>query len=47
MTGERGAWDAWPPAAIVARIVFTFCCAAPLIWLVSNMLVTGARALAQ
>jgi hypothetical protein len=47
MISERRAWDPRPPAVMVARIVFAFCCAAPLIWLVSNMLATGARALAQ
>ena len=47
MISRRWAWDPRPLEVIVARIVFTFFCAAPLIWLVSNMLVTGIRAIAQ
>ena len=47
MFSEGRTWDPRPPAIMVARIVLTFCCAAPLIWLVSNMMVAGARAIAQ
>ncbi len=36
--------DRWPILRIAADVTVVFCCSAPVVWLVSNFLVSGMLA---
>lgn len=39
--------DRWPTMRVTLGVVVTFCCALPLVWLVSNLFVYGLRTLSH
>jgi hypothetical protein len=45
MTQISNVADRWPILRIAACVTLVFCCSAPVVWLVSNFLVSGVRAL--
>jgi hypothetical protein len=43
MTTLSNVTNKWPIVRLAVGVTFAFCCTAPLVWLVSNLLVYGVR----
>jgi len=44
MTAYSSAATRWQTLRMAFGVIVTFCCAMPLVWLLSNLLVSGLRA---
>jgi hypothetical protein len=45
MTQMANVADRWRTLRVAAGVTLVFCCSAPVVWLVSNVLASGMRAL--
>ena len=43
MTEFSNAANRWPTLRMTAGVVLAFCCAMPVVWLLSNLIVDGVR----